>query len=190
MRFSYHRLIQLIAGTGALTALTFSAVSVADCIGSQQMFEDSPEEFVFEAFDGEVPEPQRIWIVDDLKQQVEAILQHRATYLRMRYWLKGDLSVWIIDEIGKVKPITTGVVVRHDQAGSRIVEVEVLAFRESRGWEVRQSFFTDQFRNVRRGKRGGLQPGIDGITGATLSVNALEKVAEIALLLDEHVRNR
>ncbi|MAM69683.1 MAG: FMN-binding protein [Gammaproteobacteria bacterium] len=152
-------------------------------------FELSHQDFLQEVFAGEPPESKPVYIRGELRQQVETILQHRTTFLRTRYWMRDDLSVWILDEIGKDQPITIAVVVTHEQQQSTIEDVEVLAFREPRGWEVRHDFFTDQFRGAGRDASGrGLDTSIDGITGATLSVRALRKVAEIALLLDEHVR--
>ena len=73
-------------------------------------------------------------------------------------------------------------------AGERIERVEVLAFRESRGWEIRYPFFTDQFSGLTLAEDGYLSEHIDGITGATLSVRAVERVARLALWLDAQVR--
>lgn len=156
-------------------------------------FELSGDEFVAGVFGGAVPPEQRVWIRDELKAEVEEVLQHRAAFLRTRYWLKDELSVWILEEIGKEKPITIGVVVRNTGVTQQIDEVKILAFRESRGWEVKHEFFTDRLKGVRRiFDRGGsrLEPRFDGIVGATLSVNAVRKIAEIALILDEHVRQQ
>ena len=96
--------------------------------------------------------------------------------------------------MGKERPITTAVVVEHENGISSIREVKVLAYRESRGWEIKQGFFTRQFNGaVLQGKPSGkrrLSKQIDGISGATLSVRALKKVAQIALILDQHVRSQ
>jgi Na+-translocating ferredoxin:NAD+ oxidoreductase RnfG subunit len=63
----------------------------------------------------------------------------------------------------------------------------VLEFRESRGWEVRYPFFTDQFVEAKLDQNERLDRNIDGITGATLSVNAVTRIARIALFLHEHI---
>ena len=65
---------------------------------------------------------------------------------------------------------------------------DVLAFRESRGWEIRYPFFTEQFSGLTLADDGYLSGPVDGITGATLSVRATEKVARLALWLDAQVR--
>jgi len=64
--------------------------------------------------------------------------------------------------------------------------MQVLAYRESRGGEVQQDFFTKQFKEARLTENDKLNKKIDGITGATLSVWALQKMARLALLFDAH----
>ena len=64
--------------------------------------------------------------------------------------------------------------------------VRVLEFRETRGWEVRYPFFTDQFSgaHLSNGQRDAqLDQQIDGITGATLSVRAVTRAVQAALYL-------
>ena len=67
---------------------------------------------------------------------------------------------------------------------NQIVAVDVLVYRESRGGEVQQNFFTKQFQGLTLDKNDKLSKKIDGITGATLSVWALQKVARLALMFD------
>ena len=61
--------------------------------------------------------------------------------------------------------------------------VRILEFRETRGWEVRYPFFTDQFDEVSLDTRGEIDGQIDSITGATLSVEAVNRVVRLALFL-------
>lgn len=157
-------------------------------------FELSQTEYLEKVFSNQVPAAKRVWLRGELKQKIEAILQHRVGFLRTQYWQKDQLSVWILDEIGKEQPITIGVLVAFAEGQSTIQEVKVLAYRESRGWEVKHEFFTRQFQGLTL-KGGGRKPtglnkSIDGITGATLSVRALKKVAQIALILDQNVRSQ
>lgn len=144
-----------------------------------------PSDFLVEIFNNQVPKPSVLWITGELRQQVADILQHKPPALRVRYWRKNMCSVWILEEIGKEKAITVGIVV--DQG--KIERVKTLIFRESRGWEIRESFFTHQFngRSLTRDHR--LDESIDSITGATLSVRAVTKLARIALLLHDQVTN-
>ena len=70
---------------------------------------------------------------------------------------------------------------------NKIESIKVLAFRESRGWEVRYPFFTDQFSDVALKENKQLDRHIDGISGATLSVRAMTKMARLALFLHQEI---
>ena len=142
-----------------------------------------PDAFIAEVFADQPPKPEVIWPSSELKGQMKAILGHDYTSLRIRYWKQDGRTAWILDEIGKDKPITTGFVVNQ----GRIERVRVLVFRESRGWEVRHGFFTDQFDNASLKTNHELDRTIDNISGATLSVRAVKKLARLALLLDQTV---
>lgn len=88
-----------------------------------------------------------------------------------------------MEEIGKELPITIGVVINQNQ----VEQVKILAFRESRGWEVRYPAFTAQYRDVKITPDNKLDAHIDGITGATLSVRAVSKVTTLALYYHRHL---
>jgi len=143
----------------------------------------APEEFVNENFSGSAPAARVLWLKDDLTQQLETILQHSYSGRRIRYWANDHRSVWILDEIGKKKPITTGILVQD----GKIENIKVLVFRETRGWEVKHTFFTNQFIGAQLADGNRLDRHIDGISGATLSVRAVTKLARIALLLDKSI---
>lgn len=144
------------------------------------------DEYLRSAFPAEVPAASTLWVAGDLRESVERMLGHPFRVLRVRYWQEGARSAWVLDEIGKELPITIGVTV---DAGA-IDNVRVLEFRESRGWEVRYPFFTDQFANARLAGNERLDRNIDGITGATMSVDAVTRIARVALLLHEHVATK
>lgn len=142
-----------------------------------------PEAFIAEAFTDKPPKAEVIWPDKALKAQIKDILGHDYKSLRIRYWKQEQRTVWVLDEIGKDKPITTGFVIND----GRIERVRVLVFRESRGWEVRHAFFTDQFDKASLKEDMMLDRTIDNISGATLSVRAVTKLARVALLLDQTV---
>jgi hypothetical protein len=139
-----------------------------------------PDVFLSEIFHGAAPAPSFLWLKGDLKAEMQEILGRKPGGLRMRYWQAADRTVWILEEIGKTQPITTGISVK----GGEIERVQVLVYRESHGWEVRYPFFTDQFRGMRLDNDQQLSGPVDGISGATLSVRALIKLARLALHLD------
>lgn len=123
---------------------------------------------------------ESLWINKEQRQSIEDILNRSFPGFRIRYWGKASKTAWIFEEIGKELPITVGVAV---EQGS-ISNVSILTYRESRGGEVRYPFFTDQFKGIKlygEGEAKKLDRHIDGITGATLSVNALRKIATLAL---------
>lgn len=141
-----------------------------------------PADFVRDVFDGQPPNPSMLWITKRLKPGIHDILGRDLGVLRIRYWGVDGRTVWILEEIGKEQPITTGIVVNR----GAIEQVKVLVFRESRGWEVRYPVFTDQFKHGKLNDEQRLDQKIDGITGATLSVRAVNKLARLALYLHQH----
>lgn len=141
-------------------------------------------EFLIESFGHDKPASSVVWINDELRTSATEVLGHPPAMLRMRYWYEGARTAFIIDEIGKEKNITFGVVVENGEVQS----FRVLQFRETRGWEIRYPFFTRQFSALRLTDNGRLSHGIDGISGATLSVKAATRSANFALVLDEYTR--
>ena len=149
----------------------------------------TPQAYIQAQFDGATPKPKVIWLNQGLKAKMAEILNHDYAGLRVRYWQgEGEQAfktVWILNEIGKEKHITVGIAINKQ----RIEEVKVLVFRESRGWEVKHDFFTRQFKQLFLGDENRLNKSIDSITGATLSVRAVEKLARIALVLDKEIQD-
>jgi hypothetical protein len=142
-----------------------------------------PEKFLAEVFGSPLPDPKLLWITKDRKAVTSRIMAHSKGSKRIRYWVDGARSTWILEEIGKVKPITAGFVVDN----GRIERVAILIYRESRGWEVRYAFFTDQFIGAMVESDYRLDRSIDGISGATLSVDALTRLSRLALYLAEEI---
>ena len=138
-----------------------------------------PAAFLAETFEGTVPEPDRLWLKDPLKKRIRAILGSELGALRVKYWARDGRTAWILDAIGRDRPITAGFVIEE----GRVVRVAILIYRESRGWEVRYPFFTDQFVGATLNPALRLDRHIDGISGATLSVDALTRLAALALYL-------
>lgn len=152
--------------------------AVIDEVGATTYLERA--DFLQQAFDGHTPAARILWLSAEVRQQAAAILGHPYAGLRVRYWLRNDRSAWILDEIGKEKPITIGLVIEANQ----ITDLYILAFRESRGGEIRYPFFTDQFKGLSLKSNRKLDGAVDGITGATLSVRAVKRIANFALYLE------
>jgi FMN-binding protein len=146
-----------------------------------------PDEFVRQAFalsqTQAPPKAKAFWLTKTHKNNIQQILAHDFRKLRLRYWQQDKKSAWILNEIGKEKPITIGVVINDN----KIENIQVLAFRESRGSEIRHDFFTRQFIQTSLTNDMQLDRTIDGISGATLSVRAITKIARIALYLSQQI---
>jgi len=140
------------------------------------------EDFLNSIFNKDIPKVKAIWQKGLIKKEIKNILGHRYPSLRIKYWANENRSVWILDEIGKDKQITVGVVV----SNGKIEKIRILEFRESRGDEVRFTYFTNQFNLIGLTPEKKLTHSIDAITGATLSVRAIKKIAKLALFLDQH----
>ncbi len=141
-----------------------------------------PQAFVREVFNGDV-EPRVLWITPTLRPAIRGIMGHDLDVMRVRYWLREGRAAWVLEEIGKERPITAGIVV----SGGKIERLKTLIYRESRGSEVRYPFFTDQFKDAGLTSGKQLDKSIDGISGATLSVRALTKLSRLALYLTQHI---
>jgi len=128
---------------------------------------------------------QALWLDSEVKAEVERLVQHSFPGVRVRYCSEGGKTAWILDEIGKTEPITSGIVVD----SGRVELVRVLVFRESRGGEVHRDAFTRQYENAGLDDNR-LDRSIDGITGATLSVYAVNRQVKLALYLDRVAREK
>ncbi len=166
--------------TITVTTLFLLIISTAFARGTYQ----EPSEFLKEVFANKLPAVKKIWITGKVRETASEILQHKPPSLRVRYWQKGSRSVWILDEIGKEQPVTAGIVINK----GKIERVKVLVFRESRGDEIRHPFFTKQFQQATLTDEQQLDRSIDGISGATLSVRALTKLARLALYLSTQIK--
>lgn len=142
----------------------------------------TPEDFLSQAF-GTTPEPKRVVLKGELASDIKEILGHRYKKIRVPYWQDNCRSAWILEEIGKEHFITTGFVVNTQG----LEKVKVLIFRESRGWEVKHDFFSDQFTDAQLTEKNKLNKNIDNISGATMSVDAVTNISIMALLLHDHV---
>ncbi len=115
---------------------------------------------------------EKKWLTDEQKKAISDLSLQNFDVNRMTFYVgKRDgvpLGYALIDhEIGKSFPITFMVVLNVD--GS-IRDVEIMVYREPRGWEVRYPSFMDQF----TGKNADTDfRTINTITGATLSVRAM-----------------
>lgn len=160
---------------------------IFSCTTGFALAEDiSPQAYLGRVFGQHLPEMQVHMLTATEKSDLEVILQHPLASQRLRYWQRDANSVWILDEIGKDKPITAAFWLQH---GS-IKEAQVLIFRENRGWEIKNPRFLAQYQNQSLNDSLQLSTPVDGISGATLSVRAMDKMARMALYLEKNLSQR
>jgi len=117
---------------------------------------------------------EKKWLTEEQKKSIGELCLQKIETNRMTFHVgkKGGVPIGyaLIDhEIGKSFPITFMVVLNVD---GTVRDVEIMVYREPRGWEVRYPSFMDQF----TGKTADTDyRTINSITGATLSVRALVK---------------
>jgi len=138
----------------------------------------STEDFLAHAFDGQY-QSDIVWITPSFRRQLEQAMNSSFRGARVRYWRNGNRSAWVLERIGKERPITAGFVVENNQ----ILLSRLLTYRESRGGEIQYPGFIAQFKGASLDKANRLNRHIDGITGATLSVDAMKRMATASLLM-------
>ena len=127
-----------------------------------------------------------LWLQENQQDVAKQILGHRYRGLRIRYWQEASKTAWVLNEIGKDKAITIGVII----AAGRIEAVRILTYREPRGGEVRHPFFTRQYEGLSLDAANRLLGHIDGIAGATLSVRAVTNISRYALYLHRQIQKQ
>ena len=114
-------------------------------------------------------------VTDSLRAHLESTL-HRgvrdSVYIVYEVFKDGFQSglAIVTEEKGKYRPITfmAGI-----SPALRVVDVRVLVYRESRGGQVQRSRFLRQYRGKKPGSPIRINRDIINITGATVSVHAL-----------------
>lgn len=149
------------------------------CYGQETILRNQTA-FLEKVFQGKPLSPEYIWITPAVKDAIEAILLHDYRGLRIKYWQHNKETVWILNDMAMEKPVYAGIVI-HEQ---KIRTLEVLYADGRWGSQVQNTYFTQQFENVSSDANGILAKHIDGISGATFSVNAVSRLARLALALD------
>jgi hypothetical protein len=167
-----------VSGLPSKTIIFVLLLTVIRCVRADTVYL-SQDDFLHQTF-ADLPPPAVLWLDNATQEKLVAALGHRYAQARIRYWRAQNKTAWVLDEIGKEYPITAGFVI----ADNRVERAQVLVYRESRGDEIRLPAFLRQFVGAHLdGDR--LSNKIDGITGATLSVNAMQRMARAALLLNQ-----
>ena len=143
----------------------------------------SKENFLKIAFEDDVPRRKGLRFKGEVKETAQKIMGSNYKKIRIKYWRQGEKTAWILEKIGKVKLITAGFIIE----SCRISSIHVLVYRETHGWEVKYPSFRDQFVGANMVGGSKLNKRIDGIAGATMSVNSMTKMAKLALTMHDLV---
>lgn len=130
-------------------------------------------------------------IPKSIKKKIEYNCRQRffrnEVYLWKIYKNNEFAGIALLDNvIGKVKPITFVVV--FDKSG-KIKHAKVIKYREEHGRGVMQDWWLEQFEEKDNVKNLNVGNEIDGISGATLSVNSMTKGIKKLILLSETILN-
>jgi hypothetical protein len=160
-------------------------VSVPKTLAAEEVYL-SPTKFISDSFAEQTSSKKKLAIDPVLSKKVSKIMGAHYKLSETTYWTHGGRTAWILEDIGKYEPITVGIVISPQ---GEIERLKVLIYRESHGWEVKHEFFTRQFKGANLKREKKLDQRIDGISGATLSVNALKRLGALALMLHKNVHS-
>jgi len=103
---------------------------------------------------------------------------------------KGDslINIVLLDNVkGKTQPISFLVVFNLE---GKVIQSEVVKYREDHGWQVQDESWLNQFKGRDFTSSFLVGQDIDGISGATISVNSLSKgINKLCLLAQEILEN-
>lgn len=187
-----HFVTRLIRDTGAVAAGAALLGDVFPLHAQQRVYlnEQQALKLVF-------PHSEQVLTEDhDLTQEqdrtIALALRYRLASRTQRVWHgvsagRTDGYAMILNEIGKEQYITfiAGVTPEF-----RVLRVALMVFRESRGGEVEDARFTNQFRGKTSADRLIVGADINGITGATLSSQAFCRGTKKALVICETLYRR
>ena len=169
---------------------TALAVTLAACpaYATQYLTAEQAQQLMFPA--ASAFKDASVQLSTEQMRQIEALSGLPARSVRWRVisaW-QGDqlLGYMVLDDvIGKVELISYAVGLGPD---ARIRQVEILSYRESHGFEIRNAAWRKQFVDKSAGDKLAVGDGISNISGATLSsthvtdgVRRIAALAQVAL---------
>ena len=127
----------------------------------------------------------KIKIPIELKNKIQNKVKQKFFRDQIHIWyiIFNDSTTYtaILDNtIGKSMPITFLVILNHKGI---IEHTEIIKYRESYGGEIQNESWTSQFNGKYSESKFGLGSEIQGISGATISVNSVNKGIQKLILL-------
>lgn len=158
--------------------ILFSFLAVHYNVNSAQGKKET--KFLSEVAEGKELVKKRLIVKKKNKPTLKKIMGSNYKKSIFSYWITDDKTVWILNSIGKYKPITAGFVV----SNCKINRAQVLVYREQIGYEIKFPSFLTQFVSNKLNDKSKLDRTISNISGATLSVNSMDRMARLALVLN------
>ena len=147
---------------------------------------NAAEKYIISQFDVDISLSMHTLTLDPkIKALVQNKVKQRFYRNELYYWAISNndtiIAYALMDNvIGKSMPITFLVIVNNEGA---ILASEVIKYREAYGGEVGNKNWLAQFTNATNTSQFMVGKNIDGISGATISVNSLSKgIQKIAVL--------
>ena len=140
------------------------------------------EAFLTRTFGAAVPEPKFLDLDGNAQSQINAALGHNYQQSRLRYWKANGITAWVLMDKGKEGYQLTDAAFA--VKGGAIDIASVLIYRESHGEEVADAPFLNQLTGA-HAVGGQLDKQVDNISGATLSVKMMVRMAAAAIALDK-----
>ncbi|OUU61694.1 MAG: hypothetical protein CBC22_06555 [Alphaproteobacteria bacterium TMED62] len=159
--------------------ILFSTLTLSTTAITKQT--DAEVNFLNKIFKNQIPKKERLIVKGEYKQKIKAIMGSKYKKRMFSYWQNNTEQVWILNSIGKYKPITAAFIT--DKC--KVKSSHVLVYREQHGYEIKYPAFLLQFKETEMDKTLKLNTKIDNISGATLSVNSMKRMARTALLLSK-----
>ena len=133
---------------------------------SRSIIAKHPEEdkFLSKVSNGNTLKKNRLIVKKNLKPELKRIMGSKYKKAIFSYWTQDDKTIWILNSIGKYKPITAGFVVTDCKVNSAYV----IVYREQHGYEIKYNSFLSQFKDNQLNSKNKLTKNLDNISGATL----------------------
>ena len=93
-----------IAGTRLIFCL---ALGAGQAVHAWDTVYQAPADFLAEHLPG--CRQQALWLTPEARTGIERLIGHPYPGVRVRYCAKDGTTAWILDEVGKTEPITSGI---------------------------------------------------------------------------------
>ena len=163
-----------------LILICFALSSISFLANAAKKQHPAEGKFLDTVSNGKEMKKNRIIVKKKYKDSIKKIMGYKYKKAIFNYWTLDDKTVWILNSIGKYKPITAGFII----SDCKVNNAYVIVYREQHGYEIKYTSFLSQFKDNQLNDKNKLKNNLDNISGATLSVNSMDRMGRLALLLN------